>query len=203
MGSVRFPKLNNLVREIWQWAENRQNFLVASYIKSKENKEADDLSRLTNEDTEWELADWAFKKIIEIFGKPEVDLFASSANSKCEIFISRFPASDALAVDAFTISWSKLDFYAFPPFALILKVLIKIKNDKETGIMVVPNWPSQPWFPMFKELLIDKPLIFRPDNNLLLSLSRNKEHPQARHITLVAGKVSAKHSEKRKCQKRL
>lgn len=119
MGSVRFPELNNLARNIWQWAENRQNFLVASYISSKENKETDELSRLTNEDTEWELADWAFQKIVSAFGKPEVDLFATPANKKCDVFVARYPVPDALQVDAFTINWSNLYFYAFPPFAII------------------------------------------------------------------------------------
>lgn len=104
MGSVKYSDFNNLARIIWQWAENRHNFLVASYITSKENKEADDLSRLTN--TEWELADWAFTKIIHKFGQPEVDLFATPANTKCDAFFSRFPVSGASEIDVFTVCWS-------------------------------------------------------------------------------------------------
>lgn len=193
MGSVRYSDFNNLARIIWQWAENRQNFLVASYIASKENKEADDLSRLTNTDTEWELANWAFTKIIHNFGQPEVDLFATPANTKCDAFFSRFPVSGGLEIDAFTVRWSYLNFYAFPPFAIILKVLTKIKHDKAAGIVVVPHWPCQPWFPVFTELLIDQPLVFNPRDDLLLSSCRSKVHPQARHISLVAGKLSARH----------
>lgn len=190
MGSVRFSKFNKLAREIWQWAEKRKNLLWAAYIPSEENKEADELSRIKNEDTEWELADWAFSEIIRSFGKPEVDLFASFFNRKCDKFCSRFPAAEALAVDAFTISWRSLDFYAFPPFAMILKTLVKIKRDKATGILIVPRWPSQPWFPLFMELLVDKPIVFKPNNWLLLSSCRKRSHPQARYITLMAGRVS-------------
>lgn len=192
MGSVRFPKFHGLTRDIWQWAERRRNFLVAAYIPSAENREADHLSRISNEDTEWEIADWAFVKIIERFGKPDIDLFATQENRKCDQFCSRFPTPAAWAIDAFTINWATLNFYAFPPFAIILKVLAKIRRDRATGIVVVPNWSGQPWFPLFRELLTSRPLIFRPHNSLLISRCREKTHPQAHHISLLAGRISAK-----------
>ncbi|KAJ8944526.1 hypothetical protein NQ317_006676 [Molorchus minor] len=44
MGSVQYPKLNDLSRQIWQWCEARDLWLCASYIGSKENK-ADESSR--------------------------------------------------------------------------------------------------------------------------------------------------------------
>ena len=37
------------------------------------------------------------------------------------------------AVDAYTLTWSSLMFYAFPPFSLIGTVLSKIKKDKARG----------------------------------------------------------------------
>lgn len=36
----------------------------------------------------------------------------------------------SIAIDAFTLSWTQLDFYAFPPFCIINKVLNKIVSDK-------------------------------------------------------------------------
>nr|CAH7717737.1 unnamed protein product [Callosobruchus chinensis] len=59
-------------------------------------------------------------------------------------------------------------FYAFPPFCLVAKVLDKISNDKATGIVIVPNWPTQPWYPLFKKLLISNPIVLEPMKNLLL-----------------------------------
>ena len=55
----------------------RKIWLKASYIPSKENLEADALSRLINPDSEWELATEAFIEITEIFGSPEIDVLAS------------------------------------------------------------------------------------------------------------------------------
>ncbi|KAI8427326.1 hypothetical protein MSG28_001905 [Choristoneura fumiferana] len=130
MGGIQFPHLNNLARSIWQWCEKRTIWVYASYIKSCENKEADKESRRINPDTEWELNTTAFQKIVNKFGIPNIDLFASRANAKCPIYISWKPDPDASNIDAFTITWTNHFFYAFPPFSLILKCIQKIKNDK-------------------------------------------------------------------------
>lgn len=57
-------KYNFLARKIWKWAEERNIFLFASYIASKDNIEADTLSRLKNVDGEWELAPFGFNEIV-------------------------------------------------------------------------------------------------------------------------------------------
>jgi len=124
-GGIQFLHLDNLARKIWQ-CERKKIWICASYIASKENVKADAASRITNIDTEWELANVHFEEIVEVFRKPSVDLFASRINKKCESFYSRFPDPNASVVDAFTVSWKNKNFYAFPPFALILRILRKI-----------------------------------------------------------------------------
>ncbi|XP_071580154.1 uncharacterized protein [Temnothorax nylanderi] len=104
MRGTKVPKLNRLVREIWQWCESKSLWLFASYIPSKENTEADRESRYTDIDTEWELADYAFNHLVARLGKPEIDLFASRINAKCKDYCSWRRDPCALAVDAFTIS---------------------------------------------------------------------------------------------------
>lgn len=191
MGSVQLRHLNDIARDIWMWCERRKIWLFASYINTKENIDADFLSRKRFEDTEWELADYAYNKIIDAFGLPEIDLFASRCNSKCSIFVSWKNEPGAWAIDAFTISWSDLSFYAFPPFAIILKSIHKIISDKAEGIVVVPYWPTQPWYPIFKKLIISDTIFFEPDTYLLKSPFRNT-HKLCRSLTLVAAKLSGK-----------
>ncbi|KYM99507.1 hypothetical protein ALC62_09747, partial [Cyphomyrmex costatus] len=123
--------------------------------------------------------------------------FASRTNKKCKTFYSRFPDPDASAVDAFTVSWRNKNFYAFPPFALILRTLRKIMIDQAKGVVVVPLWSSQPWFPLYNSLLTSEPLIFKPSKRLLISPYRNKKHPLASHLSLVAGMLSY-----RQCQRK-
>lgn len=190
MGGVQFPHLNNITREIWQWCENRNIWIFASYINTKDNFEADKESRKIN--IEWELSQKAYKQITERFGTPKVDLFASRTNKKCTKFVSWKCDPEAFAVDAFTLSWTNIFFYAFPPFSLLLKCLYKIQRDKATGILVFPYWPSQPWFPLIKSLSSEDLIIFNPNKSLLSSPFR-EYHPLHHQLTLAAGLLSAKH----------
>ena len=191
MGSIQHPQLNALTRDIWQWCESRQLHLFASYISSQNNFEADRESRQLPLDTEWTLSDSAFSCIVSTFGSPTIDLFASKLNHKCRRYVSWLRDPDSVAVDAFTLSWSDLYFYAFPPFNLILRTLNKIVHDNAVGILVVPWWPTQPWFPLFVQLLVQDTITFEPDPNLLLSPFR-EHHPLAKTLTLAAGILSGK-----------
>lgn len=193
MGGVQYPRLNQITQEIWRWCEERNIILFASYISSKDNFVADAESRKAEPETEFELANEAFEKIVEKFGKPTIDLFASRINAKCEKYFSWFKDPNSTAVDAFTKSWHGLNFYAFPPFAIILKVLRKIKNEKAEGIVVVPEWPAQPWFPLFYSMSISEPIYLKPNINLLISCNR-EPHPLWRNLTLVVAKLSGKDS---------
>lgn len=125
-------------------------------------------------------------------GNPQIDLFASKTNKKCSTYCSWKPDKEALAIDAFTISCNKMFFYAFPPFCLILRTLQKIEEDEGEGIVVVPHWPSQPWFPLFLALLCAPPLVLSPSNNLLSSIYRTP-HPLHQSLSLVVGKLSGKY----------
>lgn len=193
MGGIRFQILNEIAHELWDYCESREIFVYASYISSKENFLADFESRKREPETEYELSQSVFSAIKRQLGSPKIDLFASRINSKCQDFVSWLPDPDSIATDAFTISWSELDFYAFPPFSMILKVIQKIKEEGARGIVVVPDWPTQPWFPLFKKLACSKILRFKPDRYMLLSPSR-KKHPLWTNLTLVAAILCGRRS---------
>lgn len=184
MGGIQYPHLTQVTKEIWQWCEARDIFIYASYIKSADNEIADAESRRIHADIEWELADDAFQIIVEKFGRPQVDLFASRVNAKCACYVSWHRDPDALVVNAFTIKWTTIKFYAFPPFTIILKTLRKIISDKASGIMVVPKWPTQPWFPLFQRLLVSEMVEFQ-SKNVIISHSSNRNIQD--NLTLVAG----------------
>lgn len=120
---------------------------------------------------------------------PDIDLFASRINTKCERYASWKKDPGSEKIDAFTIKWNAFFFYAFPPFSIILKCLQKIKKDQARGIMVVPEWPSQPWYPMYISMLEKEIIKFKPNTNLI-TLSDREPHPLWTRITLVAGVLS-------------
>ena len=168
MGGVKFKNLNKITHDIWSWCDERKIWIFVSYIGSSENVKADTESRRLEPETEFSLCSSAFRDIINSFGEPEIDLFASRTNTKCKLYVSWFQDPNSFTSDAFTISWKKYFFYAFPPFAIILRVLRKIIDDKATGIIVVPNWPSQAWYHLFKSLRISKEIILKPRIDYLL-----------------------------------
>lgn len=187
MGSIKHENLSLLTRDIWRWCEVRDIWLRASYIPSKSNL-ADKSSRIISLETEWELNSHFFETIVNQFGQPDIDLFASNINNKCENYISWSIDPGSIAVDAFTVFWGAFYFYAFPPFSLILRVLKKIITDKARGILVVPYWPSQAWYPLFLKLTTEKPMFIGPNVNLLSSPFRDI-HPLSKTLILVAGKL--------------
>jgi len=191
MGSIRFPLLSSLAREIWTWCADRNIFIYAAYIPSAQNCEADAESRVISEGTEWTLENRFFTIINRRFGQFDIDLFASSINNKCSRFVSWLPDPLAEAVDAFSLHWGDFYFYAFPPFILILKVLRKIISDEAEGVVVVPWWPAQPWFPLFNRIRVSRPICFKPNINMLSSPFR-QFHPAWDRITLVAAKLSGR-----------
>lgn len=189
MGGTKFAKLNKLAKDIWEWCEIRNIWIYASYISSRDNKEADHESRKLAKETEYELSHKAFQNITDALGTPEIDLFATRTNTKCEKFISWARDPEAVAVDAFTVNWKEFYFYAFPPFVMLPKVLQKTRTEGSTGIVVAPFWPAQPWYPLFLAMLESEPLILNPNKSLLRSPNRQM-HPLWRKITLVVGKLS-------------
>nr|CAH7732012.1 unnamed protein product [Callosobruchus chinensis] len=111
MGGIKFPAMNNIFKQIWEWCEKRRNFIFAPYINTKANVTADMASRQKSIEHDT----IAFDEIKTFLGNPEIDLFASYQNKKCKNFFSWHPDPENMAVDAFTLDWSKTYYYAFPP----------------------------------------------------------------------------------------
>ena len=159
---------NELARKIWLWCIERDIWLSAAYIQSALNVEADSQSRMDHDNIEWELNDKIFKEICNMFGHPDVDLFASRLNHKIDKYISWKPDPFAIAVDAFTVNWNVFKPYIFAPFSLIAKILQKIEMDQvQEAIIVVPLWTTQPWFSKLLRMLTCCPIIISRHNNNL------------------------------------
>ena len=141
MGTCHSEKLNCIVIEIWGWCIQHDVWLAAAHIPGAVNIIADQESRKISSDLEWALDIKIYKEAVKLCDfPPNIDLFASRLHTKCQHYISYHPDPGAQAVNAFTLSWCGLHFYAFPSFSIILKTLRKIRKDEATGILVVPHW---------------------------------------------------------------
>ena len=152
------------------------------------------MSRSLSDNTEWQLAPIIFKNIVHTFKfVPELDLFASCLNAQVPCYVSWFPDSNAVANDAFSLSWENKKFYAFPPFSLIGATLAKIRKEQSTGIMIVPWWETQFWFPLMLQLLTDFPIQLPKTKNTLTLPSKKREvHPLHPQLKLLAVLLSGR-----------
>lgn len=125
--------------------------------------------------------------------QPDIDFFASRINCLFPKYVLYRPDPEAFAIDAFSLQWSKLDFYAFPPFIVIPAVLSKIQREEALGV-VLPDWPVQGWYPKALEILKQEPIYLKARRDLL----RLPSHPEEVHpiwhklnllVCLLSGKV--------------
>lgn len=194
-GGVKSMKCHALAKQIWNWALNRSIHLSAEHLPGSENILADKASRIFDANTEWSLASSVFNNINNEFGPCKIDLFASRLNAKLNLYVSWKPDPFAVFVDAFSRNWNMLgNFYAFPPFSLILSCLQKIASEKAKGILIVPFWTTQPWFPKLMRMLYQTPMIL-PKDILTLPFSNARPHSQNKTLILLACPVSGKCSE--------
>ena len=85
-----------------------------------------DLSRSNQvQSTEWLLHPQVFKQICRKCFTPHVDLFATHLNHKLPLYVLSVPDPNTLDIDALNINWLGLTAYAYPPTALLQRVIHK------------------------------------------------------------------------------
>ncbi len=162
--------LFNLVECLLRLSQLILRSLRAAHVPGKLNLGADKLSRSNVPSDEWMLHPQTVQVIWGIFGRQEVDLFASEDNINCQTYFSK--DRDTLAHD-----WPYLLLYAFPPITLILQIIRRIREQKHRVLLVGPLWRNQHWFSELACLLTAAhwPIPLRRD--LLSQANRTIWHP--------------------------
>lgn len=194
MGGTHSYICNEIAREVWLWCILHNVWLSITHVPGKGNRSADFQSRNFNDRTEWELNPSVFQGIITIFGEPKIDLFASYLNAKVQQYYSWKPDPGAMHIDAFTVSWHGCLTYCFPPFSLLGKCLQKIAMDHAEAIVVMPMWPTQPYYSKAIGMLVQQPILLPKTLDLLrLPCNPNSQHPLLPKLQLLACKLSGDH----------
>ncbi|CAM4449878.1 unnamed protein product [Leuciscus chuanchicus] len=116
--------------------------LRAVHVPGILNIAADFLSRQKLRSGEWMLNRQTVTLIWEVFGKAEVDLFASQESTQCPLWFSLSPPAP-LGIDAFAHPWPMRKLYAFPPIKLIQAVLVQSEGERSpppsgSSILAIP-----------------------------------------------------------------
>ena len=168
MGRTKSRVLASLSRELWQWCLQTQIAVSAAHISGILNVNADRESRFHLDSSDWKLCPAVFQALQNRWGPVDIDLFASRLTNQLPRFVSWKPDPLSEAVDAFSLQWSKVKGYAFPPFCLLGRCLGQVLRQQVPQlVLVAPVWKTQPWYPLLLDLLIDPPVLLPQIPNLL------------------------------------
>ena len=198
-GGTHSRSMCELTSRLLKWTEDIDVHLEARYLPGQNNVLADLLSRRDQAiATEWTLHRQVAKALLSSWGSPSIDLFASRLNAQLPVYCSLVPDDQAALEDAFRHPWDNLDVYAFPPFALLGKVLSRVRQSRNCSMtLVAPLWADRDWFADLLLLLTHQPLalplwddvVHQPHNDLL--------HPGVPALKLHAWRLSSNSSESR------
>ena len=186
-GGTRSPLLNTIAQGILHWPESLAIRLAPQFIPGSNNVLADTLSRPHQlPHSEWSLNMTVFRSLCRQW-PVQIDLFATSANHRCSTYFSPYGDPQSAGMDAFLQSWDGLQAYAFPPFAIIPRVLVKFRESRRTELtLVAPHWEQRPWFPDLLQWSLAPPVIL-PDHPDLLLLPRSRlRYPGLHRLRLHA-----------------
>ena len=202
-GGTRSPQLCYKTWELWQLAIKNNINLKGAHIAGSLNILPDQLSRIVIRPTEWTLNDAVLHKIFHIWGEPMIDLFASFHNKKMDIFCTWDHHPQALAVDAFSMSWNQMFAVAFPPICLIPKVLQNMRLGQCQVILIAPQWPRRHWYPDLLEMCIANPIKLPLRQDLLRQPKSIIYHPDPKVFSLNAWLLSTDSSKQEVFHKEL
>jgi hypothetical protein len=118
------------------WQGNMAN--ICPHTRGAENTDADSVaSKVFDDQTEWKLDSNIILALVTVFGKPDIDMFASRLNYQITPYIPRVP------VMRFTQYWSRLYIYACHPFSLIPQTLQNLEQEEAKMLMIAPCWLTQ------------------------------------------------------------
>ena len=149
-GTSRSPTLMRELRQIWAFMLDNKMRLQVRYVKSEDNI-SDYWSRWKDRSA-WMLHPETAAPLLRRV-TPTLDPFACSRSWVVRRFCSQFVEDGSLALDGFSVPWGGGErVWLSPPWRLLPRVLAKIKEDRAQGILILPLWRSQVWFPLALDL---------------------------------------------------
>ena len=147
VGGTRSSLLHTLALEILRWTESLSVCLAPQFLPGSNSVLADALSRhLQLPHSEWSLHLTVLHSLRRLW-PVQLVFFATSANLRCSIYFSQFRDPMSADTEAFLQSWEGLQAYAFPPVAIIPRVLATLRASTGTELtLVAPHWAQCPWF---------------------------------------------------------
>ena len=176
-------ELDALLRDMditptFQWVPRSYNELADFWSKFKDP-------------ADWSLCPLFFALLEERWGPHTVDRMAAPHNALLPRFYSRFYAPGAIDIDCFSdLDWSRDVNFINPDFNMISRVIDHMKRCRAVGTLIVPEWPSMPWWPLL--FPAENEPVHRPVKDMLVLPPRamRPAHPHTQ-VEQLSGRVLA------------
>ena len=172
------PLFTRLTQTIFVECRDLQVDIVAKHLVGQLNSRVDFLSRIDST-YKWLLHSEMFHLLNKRWGPFIVDCFTSMRTGQIPIYNSLYRDPYTSGVDALSQDWRNQNNFINPLFCLIHKVLKKVQKEKTEVVIIAPDWPSQPWYPLMKMMLKDRP-VKMPRKALLRVSSRPEPKKNSR-----------------------
>ena len=147
-GTLRSDTLMSLSQQVLEFCHFHSILPVPKHLCGSLNVLADLGSRQGPVHTEWSLDRETFEWLSSLAGPFQVDLFATRDNAQLRTFVSPFPDSLAIEVNALSLPWETWDtIYLFPPVPLLRHVVPRLCRFQGKGVLVAPYYAPSAWFP--------------------------------------------------------
>ena len=150
-------ELQNLAFFIYNFCIANCISIHVKWVPRDQNEQADLLSRIVDVD-DWRISTEFFDFMNNLWGPHTIDRFANMDNRKIDRYNSLYWNPGSENIDSFTCNWRGDNNWLVPPVSMVSKVINHLVNCKAIGTLVVPKWPSSPFWP----LLFDDDLIYKP-----------------------------------------
>ena len=77
-----------------------------------------------------------------------VDLFASSRNTKNDMYYSKYVESPSAGTDAFSQTWAGHHAWVCPPINMLSEVWRRLRKENVSGTLVFPKWRTAKYWPI-------------------------------------------------------
>ena len=109
-----------------------------------------------------------------------------SSEPQTSLYVSPVPDPNAWDIDALNINWTGLTAYAYPPTAILHRVVQKIRQCHCLIIVIAPGWPGIPWFWDLVQLSTEIPLQLPVSTTLLKQSHSYVFQSSPQHLNLHA-----------------